>query len=77
VDCPLNPLSPIRSAKYDKAEEFLRDLEEVEPRKENYYHRLPRQQQAQTLKSVSPWVSGNRLFLSLLSTLISSITSLF
>jgi hypothetical protein len=41
MDFPLNPLSPIRGGKYDKAEEFLRDLEEVEPRKENYYHRLP------------------------------------
>jgi tetratricopeptide (TPR) repeat protein len=30
----------IRGGKYQKAEEFLRDLEEVEPRKENYYHRL-------------------------------------
>ena len=30
----------IRGGKYKKAEEFLRDLEEVEPRKENYYHRL-------------------------------------
>lgn len=30
----------IRGGKYDKAEEFLHDLKEVEPRKENYYHRL-------------------------------------
>jgi tetratricopeptide (TPR) repeat protein len=30
----------IRGGKYQKAEEFLRDLEQVEPRKENYYHRL-------------------------------------
>jgi tetratricopeptide (TPR) repeat protein len=30
----------IRGGKYQKAEEFLKDLEEVEPRRENYYHRL-------------------------------------
>ena len=30
----------IRSGKYDKAQEFLNDLEEVEPRKEHYHHRL-------------------------------------
>jgi len=30
----------IRGGKYQKAEEFLRDLEEVEPSKENYHHRL-------------------------------------
>jgi len=41
MDFPLNPLSRIYGGKYDKAEEFLRDLEEAEPRKENYYHRLP------------------------------------
>jgi hypothetical protein len=42
MDFPLNPLSRIYGGKYDKAEEFLRDLEEVEARKENYYHRFPR-----------------------------------
>jgi tetratricopeptide (TPR) repeat protein len=30
----------IRGGKYKKAEDFLKDLEEVEPTKENYYHRL-------------------------------------
>lgn len=30
----------IRGGQYDKAQEFLKDLAEVEPRKENYYHRL-------------------------------------
>jgi tetratricopeptide (TPR) repeat protein len=30
----------IRGGKYKKAEELLKDLEEVEHRKENYYHRL-------------------------------------
>jgi tetratricopeptide (TPR) repeat protein len=30
----------IRGGKYQKAEQFLKELEEVEPQKENYYHRL-------------------------------------
>jgi tetratricopeptide (TPR) repeat protein len=30
----------IRGGKYQKAEEYLKDLQDVEPRKENYYHRL-------------------------------------
>jgi len=42
MDFPLNPLSRIYGGEYDKAEEFLRDLEEIDARKENYYHRFPR-----------------------------------
>ena len=71
----------IRGGKYDKAQEFLKDLEEVEPRKEHYHHRLAtlyaaRKQFAPALHEADLAVRRNPPLLEMLTTRIDILIEL-